>query len=191
MMIYEKGNVVFAFNFHPNRSFEGYFVPVSKAGKYHAVLTSDESRFGGQDRIAKDVVYNTVELPDGRTGFFAYLPSRTAAAFCRIEDAVSKKETAAAKDAVEKPKRGRPRKAKTEELTEAAKTTEKPTRSRRVKKEAAEEVPAEKPKRGRPRKVKEQEPEVTPKKEAAEVPAEKPKRGRPRKKPVEAAAPEK
>ena len=34
MMIYEKGNVVFAFNFHPNRSFEGYFVPVSKAGKY-------------------------------------------------------------------------------------------------------------------------------------------------------------
>ena len=89
---------------------EGYFVPVSKAGKYHAVLTSDESRFGGQDRIAKDVVYNTVELPDGRTGFFAYLPSRTAAAFCRIEDAVSKKETAAAKDAVEKPKRGRPRK---------------------------------------------------------------------------------
>ena len=71
MMIYEKGNVVFAFNFHPNRSFEGYFVPVSKAGKYHAVLTSDESRFGGQDRIAKDVVYNTVELPDGRTGFFA------------------------------------------------------------------------------------------------------------------------
>ena len=96
MMIYEKGNVVFAFNFHPNRSFEGYFVPVSKAGKYHAVLTSDESRFGGQDRIAKDVVYNTVELPDGRTGFFAYLPSRTAAAFCRIEDAVSKKETAAA-----------------------------------------------------------------------------------------------
>lgn len=47
MMIYEKGNVVFAFNFHPNRSFEGYFVPVSKAGKYHAVLTSDESRFGG------------------------------------------------------------------------------------------------------------------------------------------------
>ena len=95
-------------------------------------MTSDESRFGGQDRIAKDVVYNTVELPDGRTGFFAYLPSRTAAAFCRIEDAVSKKETAAAKDAVEKPKRGRPRKAKTEELTEAAKT-EKPTRSRRVK----------------------------------------------------------
>mgnify|MGYP003283262045 CR=1 FL=1 len=74
--------------------------------------------------------------------------------------------------------------------TEAAKT-EKPTRSRRVKKEAAEEVPAEKQKRGRPRKVKEQEPEVTPKKEAAEVPAEKPKRGRPRKKPVEAAAPEK
>ena len=70
-------------------------------------------------------------------------------------------------------------------------TTEKPARSRRVKKEAAEEVPAEKPKRGRPRKVKEQEPEVTPKKEAAEVPAEKPKRGRPRKKPVEAAAPEK
>lgn len=64
-----------------------------------------------------------------------------------------KKEAAAAKDAVEKPKRGRPRKAKTEELTEAAKT-EKPTRSRRVKKEAAEEVPAEKPKRGRPRKVK-------------------------------------
>ena len=110
MMIYEKGNVVFAFNFHPNRSFEGYFVPVSKAGKYHAVLTSDESRFGGQDRIAKDVVYNTVELPDGRTGFFAYLPSRTAAAFCRIEDVVSKKETAAAKDAAEKPKRGRPRK---------------------------------------------------------------------------------
>lgn len=191
MLIYERGSVVFTFNFHPTRSFEGYFVPVSTPGKYQAVLTSDEGRFGGQDRISKDVVYNTIELPDGRTGFFAYLPSRTAAAFCMMEHKNTKKNADKEKSDSEKPKRGRPRKVKVDDeaLTENVKKTSEKVRvpKKRTVRKVEEQIISEteptpeKPKRGRPKKVKEQTEEVNKQEMTAVEASEKPKRGRPRK----------
>lgn len=84
IMIYVKGKDVFAFNFNPTQSFEGYFVPVKEAGEYSVVLTTDEGDFGGFDRIDKEYRYSATMQKDGRIGFNCYLPSRTAAVFKKI-----------------------------------------------------------------------------------------------------------
>ncbi len=78
VMIFSKGEVVFAFNFHPERSFEGYFVPVGRPGEYRVLLSSDERAFGGHGRTDTAHRYRTFTGADGRCGFLCYLPSRTA-----------------------------------------------------------------------------------------------------------------
>lgn len=78
LLIYSKGDLVFLFNFHPTRSFDGYFVPVGKAGEYEVILSSDSGRFGGHDRIEETAIYQTYETPAGWIGFPCYLPSRSA-----------------------------------------------------------------------------------------------------------------
>ena len=85
VLVFERGPVTLAFNFHPSKSFTGYFIPVSRPGKYKVVLSTDEARFGGQDRIDENIVYDTVTLGDGRTGFLIYMPSRTAFAVKKID----------------------------------------------------------------------------------------------------------
>ena len=84
VIIYEKGNIVFAFNFSPTQSFEDYFVPVASEGTYEVVLSSDDKKFGGFDRV--DTVYRYTAKPtaDGRIGFNCYLPSRTATVFKKV-----------------------------------------------------------------------------------------------------------
>ncbi len=76
VLIYEKGNLVFAFNFHPEKSFDGYPVPTSKAGTYKVVLSSDDGLFGGFDRVDTSVRYVA-----GENGFRCYLPNRSAIVF--------------------------------------------------------------------------------------------------------------
>ena len=81
IIIYNKGDTVFAFNFHPEKSFEGYFVPTPKKGNYKVVLSSDEGIFGGLDRIDKQYKYKAEPDFEKRVGFRCYLPSRTVAVF--------------------------------------------------------------------------------------------------------------
>ena len=76
-MAYKKGNAVFVFNFHPETSFEGDFVPMPKKGKYKVILSTDDFCYGGQGRIYHQV-YETVQRADGTHGIQLYLPSRTA-----------------------------------------------------------------------------------------------------------------
>ena len=83
VLIYSKGDTVFAFNFHPEKSFEGYFIPVEKKGNYQVRLTTDDKAFGGFERVAKDAQYKATVQPDGRMGFQCYLPNRSAIVFKR------------------------------------------------------------------------------------------------------------
>lgn len=78
VIIYTKGNIVFAFNFNPEKSFENYFIPVDKEGEYKVVLTTDDKNYGGFDRVNMDYQYTAVKTADSRTGFMCYIPSRTA-----------------------------------------------------------------------------------------------------------------
>ena len=78
ILIYNKGNVVFIFNFHPEKSFEGYFIPVPKGGKYEVILSSDDGQFGGPERVDKTYIYHAKKTPAGWYGFPCYVPSRCA-----------------------------------------------------------------------------------------------------------------
>ena len=78
---YEKGDLVFVFNFHPWNSFEGYQLPFSKAGQYKIILSTDDACFGGPERIDTQYVYTSEVQADGRMGFKCYLPSRSAMVF--------------------------------------------------------------------------------------------------------------
>jgi len=85
IIMYNKGDVIFVFNFHPTKSFEGYFVPVVTEGKYQVVLSSDDGTFGGQGRVDKEYVYETVRTPADWIGFQCYLPNRSAFVLKKID----------------------------------------------------------------------------------------------------------
>ena len=82
-LAYKKGGLIFAYNFHPVKSYEGCFVPVPEKGEYDVVMSTDDFCYGGHGRIAHQT-YSTVENADGKTGFYIYLPSRTAAVLQKI-----------------------------------------------------------------------------------------------------------
>jgi len=81
VIIYSKGDLIFAFNFHPEKSFEGYPIPVGAQGDYEVVLSSDDGKFGGYDRIDKTFIYKTQEIMENMKGFYCYLPSRSCVVF--------------------------------------------------------------------------------------------------------------
>jgi 1,4-alpha-glucan branching enzyme len=81
ILIYTLGNYVFAFNFHPSKSFEGYFIPVDKKGTYEICLTTDAPAYGGFDRVDTTYKYKAIETPASWIGFPCYLPSRSAIVF--------------------------------------------------------------------------------------------------------------
>ena len=81
-LVYEKGGLIFAFNFHPWRSYESCFLPVPEHGTYQVVLSTDDYCFGGHGRIWHQS-YETTER-DGKPGIRLYLPSRTAAIIKKV-----------------------------------------------------------------------------------------------------------
>lgn len=85
IVAFERGNVLFVFNFHPTQSFADYRIGVEIAGEYKVVLCSDDALFGGYERISKDVKYKThPEHYCGRKNFIQiYIPSRTALVFAK------------------------------------------------------------------------------------------------------------
>lgn len=81
ILIYSKGDYIFAFNFHPWKSFDGYFVPTGEEAEYSVVLSSDDSVFGGHSRVDTSVEYKSYTTPADWKGFNCYLPNRTAIVF--------------------------------------------------------------------------------------------------------------
>ena len=62
VIVFERADVLFIFNFHPTNSFTDYRVGVDVAGEYRIVLSSDEKRFGGFDNIQLDTTFVTTAL---------------------------------------------------------------------------------------------------------------------------------
>jgi len=77
VLVYERNDLLFVFNFSPVNAYDGYFVRTPGKGEYKPILTTDEGRFGGWDRIAEDITYKTAKF-EGANGFLVYLPARTA-----------------------------------------------------------------------------------------------------------------
>ena len=82
ILSFTKNDLVFVFNFNPQKSFEGYFIPVLKGGKYKVILNSDSNKFGGFNRVSEDYIYKTKKEAKG---FRCYLPNRTAIVFKKVK----------------------------------------------------------------------------------------------------------
>ncbi|RJQ80206.1 MAG: 1,4-alpha-glucan-branching enzyme [Desulfobacteraceae bacterium] len=80
ILIFERAGLVWAFNFHPSRSFFDYQFPATP-GRYQIVLDADDPRYGGFDRIERTQPHFTMatEHAHGTSHRLSlYLPSRTA-----------------------------------------------------------------------------------------------------------------
>ena len=85
VLFFERGLLVFAFNFNPTTSFTDYGFGV-EPGKYKVVLNSDALEFGGQGLVDTSIMYYS--FPDysaaPRHMLKIYLPARTVLVFKRI-----------------------------------------------------------------------------------------------------------
>ena len=80
VLVFERGNLVFVFNFHPTASYEGYVLRVPQSGKYQAVFSTDDKDFGGTERVSKTYVYTATKKRSEPATLPIYVPSRCA--FC-------------------------------------------------------------------------------------------------------------
>ncbi|MCL1941956.1 MAG: alpha amylase C-terminal domain-containing protein [Candidatus Azobacteroides sp.] len=81
ILAYRRADLVFVFNFHPNKSFTDYGFLVEK-GRYKIILNTDSDRFGGFNLIDDSLIHFTVPDPlfvkEGKEWLKLYVPSRTA-----------------------------------------------------------------------------------------------------------------
>jgi len=80
IIVYEKGNLLFVFNFHHSNSYENYDVYLKKATKIKVVLSTDDFDFGGHGRV-HHLEYDTTKVDDFCSKVKLYLPNRTAIVF--------------------------------------------------------------------------------------------------------------
>lgn len=80
LLVYRRGPLVFAFNFHATDSYTDLRIPIPDARDYRLVLNTDESGFEGFGRVAQNVTYWKQNSPTaGRAqSVQIYLPSRSA-----------------------------------------------------------------------------------------------------------------
>jgi len=80
IIIFKRGNLLFAFNFHPRQSYADYRFD-APSGTYRMLLTTDAAQYGGHGRLTADQEH--LALPEesdhgSKHHLSLYLPSRTA-----------------------------------------------------------------------------------------------------------------
>nr|GMD46102.1 starch branching enzyme II [Ipomoea batatas]GME18060.1 starch branching enzyme II [Ipomoea batatas] len=88
VIIFERGDLVFVFNFHWTNSYSDYRVGCLKPGKYKVALDSDSPLFGGFGRVQPDAEFFTFEgyHDDRPRSFMVYAPSRTAVVYALAKE---------------------------------------------------------------------------------------------------------
>ena len=86
-MAFSHGDLLFVFNWHPSASIPDYELPVQAPGKYVPVLSTDESRFGGQERQSMAAEHFSFDAGEGdgqrQPHIRIYNTSRTATVYLR------------------------------------------------------------------------------------------------------------
>ncbi len=80
IIVFERANLIFVFNFSIQNSIFGYTFTVPQPGTYQLILTSDETDFGGFNRIDTSIEYFTYE-EEGVSKLRIYSTNRTALVF--------------------------------------------------------------------------------------------------------------
>ncbi len=83
VLVYKKGGALFAYNFHATQSYDGFVVPVNRAGKYQVIMSTDDYCYGGDGRVYHQT-YKAEKGADGKYGIKLYLPSRTAVVLKKV-----------------------------------------------------------------------------------------------------------
>lgn len=80
VIAFERADLLFVFNFHPTKSYTDYKIGVDKSGTYKCVLNSDDSDFGGHNRLDKSVEHftNPESWANRANWLQLYLPCRSA-----------------------------------------------------------------------------------------------------------------
>ena len=77
VLVYERGGLTFALNFHPTDSYEGYCASVPEEGQYRVILSTDSEAVGGWGRISETYVYRAEKGEKDTLLVPIYLPART------------------------------------------------------------------------------------------------------------------
>jgi len=80
VLAFERANLLFVFNLHPNNSYENRVIG-APPGRYKVVLDTDWGEFGGFSRVDRSVSYDCSECSE----LSLYLPSRTGLVLRRLE----------------------------------------------------------------------------------------------------------
>lgn len=88
IVVFEKGDLVFVFNFHWTNSYSAYRVGCLKPGKYKIVLDSDLLLFGGFNRLDHNAEYFSSDgwYDDRPHSFLIYAPCRTVVVYAPDEE---------------------------------------------------------------------------------------------------------
>jgi 1,4-alpha-glucan branching enzyme len=81
VLIAERKNLIFAFNFSPQDSFADYRFTAPDRHSYRLALDSDAAQFGGHDRLDPSITYASI---GDQHQLSLYLPTRTALVLERI-----------------------------------------------------------------------------------------------------------
>lgn len=85
LLVYRRGPLVFAFNFHPTQSYPDYCIGVPEAPAYRLLLNTDDLWFGGHGEVLAGQVYVTQRAPCDHVAqsIQVYIPARTALVLLR------------------------------------------------------------------------------------------------------------
>jgi 1,4-alpha-glucan branching enzyme len=80
LLVYRRGPLVFAFNFHPTNSYSDLRIPVPDPSDYRIILNTDAREFAGPGLILPNTVYplQRVAWENRGQSVQVYLPARTA-----------------------------------------------------------------------------------------------------------------
>ena len=82
ILIFEKGNLVFVFNWHHSQSYQSYHVYATMCSELQVVWSTDDECFGGHSRVGHQC-YEMIKH-DSSCGYFEmYIPNRTATVLLR------------------------------------------------------------------------------------------------------------
>ena len=78
LIAFERGGLVFVFNFHSTKSYVDYRIGVEMPGKYKIALNTDSTLYLGHGNIDEKTEFFSVEGDyDGRpNSLFVYVPAR-------------------------------------------------------------------------------------------------------------------
>ena len=89
ILAYQRGSLLFVFNFNPTQSFTGYGF-MMKEGAYDVVLNTDAKAFGGNglsdDSIRHFTNFDPLLKKDGKGWLQLYLPARSAVVLRKVEE---------------------------------------------------------------------------------------------------------